>query len=194
MAHILPHWNWPDRFGKVTPVHVYTSGDEAELFINGKSLGSKHKDLLQYRLRWDDVTYEPGELKVVTYKDGKRWAEDVVRTTGKASMVELIADKTTIKSDGRDLIFVTVRIEDKDGMVVPTEGRPIHFRISGPAIIIAVGNGDAADHDSFQSDHCNSFHGLCMVIVKSIEGRPGQIVLSAHSDGLTDGQVEVSSR
>ena len=68
MAHILPHWNWPDRVGQVTPVHVYTSGDEAELFLNGKSLGRKKKGQFEYRLRWDDVKYEPGELKVVAYK------------------------------------------------------------------------------------------------------------------------------
>ena len=72
MAHILPHWNWPERVGQITPVHVYTSGDEAELFLNGKSLGRKKKGQFEYRLRWDDVVYEPGELKVVAYKNGKR--------------------------------------------------------------------------------------------------------------------------
>ena len=70
MAHILPHWNWPDRIGKTTPVHVFTSGDEAELFLNGKSLGRKKKEQYEYRLRWDDVKYEPGELKVIAYKNG----------------------------------------------------------------------------------------------------------------------------
>ena len=70
MAHILPHWNWPDRVGQITPVHVYTSGDSAELFLNGKSLGLKTKEQYEYRLRWDDVVYQPGELKVVAYKDG----------------------------------------------------------------------------------------------------------------------------
>ncbi|HLP24517.1 MAG TPA: beta-galactosidase GalB, partial [Acidobacteriota bacterium] len=81
MAHILPHWNWPDRVGEVTPVHVYGSGDEAELFLNGQSLGRKKRGPLEYRFRWDDVKYQPGELKVVTYKSGKPWAEAVQRTT-----------------------------------------------------------------------------------------------------------------
>ena len=71
MAHILPHWNWPERVGQVTPVHVYTSGDEAELFLNGKSLGRKKREQNQYRLRWDEVKYEPGELRVVAYKTAK---------------------------------------------------------------------------------------------------------------------------
>src|ERR1051326_6070374 len=79
MAHILPHWNWPERVGQVTPVHVYTSGDEAELFLNGKSLGKKKKGQYEYRLHWDDVTYQPGELRVVAYKNGKKWATDAMK-------------------------------------------------------------------------------------------------------------------
>ncbi|HEY8902050.1 MAG TPA: beta-galactosidase GalB, partial [Chthoniobacterales bacterium] len=75
MAHILPHWTWPERVGKVTPVHIYTSGDEAELFLNGRSLGRKAKRPGEFRLRWDEVKYEPGELRVVAYKNGQRWAE-----------------------------------------------------------------------------------------------------------------------
>ena len=89
MAHILPHWNWPDRTNQVTPVHVYTSGDSAELFLNGKSLGLKKKGPLEYRLHWDDVKYEPGTLKVVAYKNGKRWATDVMKTTGPAAKLTL---------------------------------------------------------------------------------------------------------
>ena len=103
MAHILPHWNWPERIGEVTPVHVFTSGDEAELFLNGKSLGRKKKNQYEYRLRWDDVKYEPGELKVVAYKNGRKWAEDLVETTGESVRLEAKADRKTIKSDGKDL-------------------------------------------------------------------------------------------
>jgi beta-galactosidase len=84
MAHILPHWTWPERRGQVTPVHVFTSGDEGELFLNGRSLGRKRKGLLEYRLRWDDVVYEPGSLEVVTYKNGVTWTRDAVRTAGHA--------------------------------------------------------------------------------------------------------------
>ena len=84
MAHILPHWTWPERVGQVTPVHVFTSGDEAELFLNGRSLGRKKKGPYEYRLRWDDVVYEPGALEVVAYKNGRRWATDVVKTAQRA--------------------------------------------------------------------------------------------------------------
>jgi len=114
MAHILPHWNWPDRVGQVTPVHVYTSGDSAELFLNGKSLGLKKKGPYEYRLHWDDVVYQPGELKVVAYKNGKEWATDVMKTTGPAAKLKLQADHNTIKADGQDLSFVTVTVADQD--------------------------------------------------------------------------------
>ena len=94
MAHILPHWNWPERIGKTTPVYVYTSGDEAELFLNGKSLGKKKKKKgrFEYRLRWNDVVYQPGELRVVAYREGKPWANDVVKTSGEPAKLLLQAD------------------------------------------------------------------------------------------------------
>ena len=93
MAHIVPqNWNWPERIGKVTPVQVYTSGDTAELFINGKSLGVKKKGAFEYRLSWNDVVYEPGTLKVVATKNGKKWAAEIVKTTGAAAKLELKAD------------------------------------------------------------------------------------------------------
>jgi len=132
MAHILPHWNWPDRVGQVTPVHVYSSGDEAELFLNGKSLGRKKRGPLEYRFRWNDAVYQPGELKVVTYKAGKKWAEDVQRTTGPAAKLLLAADRATVRADGSDLAFVTVTVADKDGLLVPRSKNALKFTLSGP--------------------------------------------------------------
>ncbi len=120
MAHILPHWNWPERVDSITPVHVYTSGDEAELFLNGKSLGRKVKVAGEdFRLVWDNVVYEPGEVKVVAYKNGKQWATDTVKTTGAAAKLNLAANRNEIASDGVDLSYITVKIQDKDGLTVP---------------------------------------------------------------------------
>src|SRR4030095_14793278 len=96
MAHILPHWTCSDRVGKITPVHVYSSGDEAEWFLNNKSLGKRKKSAYEYRFRWDDVVYEPGKLRVVTYKNGKQWATDEVITSGNASDLQLNVDRKTI--------------------------------------------------------------------------------------------------
>src|SRR5947207_4940486 len=138
MAHILPHWNWPERVGQVTPVHVYTSGDEAELFFNGKSLGKKTRGKFQYRLHWDDVKYEPGELHVVAYKNGKQWAEDTVKTTGEPAKLALQPDRATIHADGSDLSYVTVTIGDKAGLMVPRSTNLVKFAIEGPGEIAAV--------------------------------------------------------
>ncbi|HKO80703.1 MAG TPA: beta-galactosidase GalB, partial [Chitinophagaceae bacterium] len=112
MVHILPHWNWPDRSGQITPVHVFTSGDEAELFLNGRSLGKKKKAAFEYRLRWDAIKYQPGELKVIAYKNGKKWAEQKVQTTGEATQLMVSADRNIINADGEDLSFITVKVAD----------------------------------------------------------------------------------
>src|SRR5689334_5246926 len=184
MAHILPHWNWPGREGQVTPVHVYTSGEEAELFLNGRSLGRKKEGPFEYRLRWDEVKYEPGELRVVAYKNGKRWAEDVVKTTGPAERLTLKADRATIDADGSDLSFVRVSVVDKSGLVVPRAKNRVHFELSGPGEIVAVDNGDATSHESFQSKERAAYNGLCLVVVRSKADAAGSIKLVAHSEGL----------
>ena len=194
MAHILPHWNWPRRVGQVTPVHVYTSGDEAELFLNGTSLGRKKRGPMQYRFRWDDVVYQPGELRVVTYKNGKPWAQDVVKTTDAASAIQLSADRATIAADGKDLSFITVKIADKNGLNVPRSNNLLRFEISGPGAIVATDNGDATDLLSFQSTSRKAFNGMALVIVRSVKGKPGRIVVRASSAGLKGTEVLLSSR
>ncbi|HKC64093.1 MAG TPA: beta-galactosidase GalB [Pyrinomonadaceae bacterium] len=193
MAHILPHWNWPERKGQVTPVHVYTSGDEAELFLNGRSLGRKKKGQFEYRLRWDDVVYEPGELRVVAYKNGKRWAEDVVKTTGAQSRLTLKADRSTINADGQDLSFITVTVADKEGLLVPRSRNRVRFEISGPGEIVAVDNGDPTSLESFQSKERAAFNGLVLVIVRAKAGQPGNIRLKAQADGLSGAEILIRS-
>ena len=193
MAHILPHWNWPDRVGQVTPVHVYTSGDSAELFLNGKSLGLKTKGRYEYRLRWDDVVYQPGKLKVVAYKNGKKWAMDVMKTTGPAARLKLQADRNTIKADGQDLSFVTVTVADKDGLLVPRSKNRVHFDINGPGEIVATDNGDATSFESFQSHERNAFNGLCLVIVRAKAGESGKIMLRATSEVLAGAEIPITA-
>lgn len=191
MAHILPHWNWPERKGLVTPVHVYTSGDEAELFLNGKSLGRKRKGEFEYRLKWDSVVYQPGELKVIAYKNGAKWAEDVVRTTEKASVLSMTADRPVVHPDGTDLIFITVRIEDKNKLLVPKSNNQLNFSIEGPGRIIATDNGDAASHELFQAKSKKAFNGLCLVIVAAEKGAAGSFTVKAESKGLKAASVKV---
>jgi len=194
MAHILPHWNWPGRLGQVTPVHVFTSGDEAELFLNGKSLGRKKKGAYEYRLRWDDVKYTPGELKVVAYKGGKKWAEDVVRTTEEPEKLELSADRQVFEADGKDLSFVTLRITDKNGKIIPQAKNPIKFSLEGPGEIVATDNGDATNLVSFASPERDAFNGLCLVIIRGKSGQAGTIKLKAESKGLESASIALVSK
>ena len=189
MAHIFPHWNWSERVGQVTPVHVYTSGDEAELFLNGKSLGRKQKGQYEYRLRWDEVVYVPGELKVVAYLKGKQWATDTVKTTGEAAKILLSVDRDKITADGLDLAFVTVTIADKSGLLVPRSHNLVKFTIATPGEIVAVSNGDAASHEPFQAKQRKAFNGLCQVIVKAKTEQAGKMVLKAESDGLESAEI-----
>ncbi len=345
MAHILPHWNWPGREGEITPVHVYTSGDEAELFLNGKSLGKKKKAIIgqaeskeimpislsskktasassvqegnlvangndnnmktrwcassenkneawttdlgsiqpvkscviywekqagnysytvevsnnesdwsvvaeskfkgknncsihtfdtnarylkvnindlndstwasfyecqvfntdkpdiykvtspeYYRLRWDDVKYQPGTLKAVAYKDGKVWATDTVSTTGEADAVKLSPDATTIKADGSDLCYITAEIIDSNGEMVPRTNNFVQFEISGPGEIIATGNGDATNPDCFKNTGRNAYNGMVLAIVRSIEGQKGTITVTAKSEGLKTDTVSFKAK
>ncbi len=193
MAHILPHWNWEGREGQVTPIHVYTSGDAAELFVNGKSHGMKTRGEYDYRLRWDDVKYEPGEVKVVAYRNGEKWAEDMVKTAGAATQLEAVADRQVMKADGYDLIFVTVRVLDGDGNFVPKADNLVSFSVTGPADIVATDNGDPTSHELFQNKHVKAFNGMCLVILKSKKGQAGDILLKASAEGMDDVAVKAMS-
>jgi beta-galactosidase len=193
MVHILPHWNWPGRVGKTTPVHVYTSGDEAELFLNGKSLGRKKKGPKEYRLRWDEVKYQPGELKAVAYKNGKKWAETTVKTSDAPATLSLSPDRPEIKADGEDLSFVTLRVLDANGIVVPTAAAPVEFSIDGPGEIVATGNGDPTNRIPFGSKKRPAFNGLALVVIRSIPGKTGTITLEARSPGLKPAKTAISA-
>lgn len=334
--HILPHWTWPDRVGQVTPVFVYTNGDSAELFLNGKSLGKRAKvtdkrglenlalgrpaqasseetgrgnlsanandsvphtrwtasngDVPQiwqvdlgapkrvkqiaidfeqaaknyqyvvegstdgttwttlatpivtdqntqanhavnttsrylrvrftglekgawasivnfaayatskpqgsdrYRLRWDDVIYQPGELKAVAYKDGQKIGEDSVHTAGAPARLVATADHAAIHADGYDLSYVTIDLVDVHGTLIPTADQLLKFRVSGPAVIAGVDNGDAHSMEPFQSDRRQLFNGKALVILRSKRGEEGEVTLTISSDGIPDAQVKMQTR
>ncbi|MGA2855087.1 MAG: beta-galactosidase GalB, partial [Verrucomicrobiota bacterium] len=210
MAHILPHWNWPERAaqqvtnavtggltnrpGLVTPVHVFTSGDSAELFLNGKSLGKKTKGPFEYRLQWNDVKYQPGTLKVVAYKNGKKWATDVMKTAGSAAKLTMQADHANIAADGQDLSYITVTVADTHGLLVPRSKNHIKFSIVGPGEIVATDNGDATSFEPFQAPEHSAYNGLALVIVRAKAGQPGTFTVKAEADGLKIGTVRVTSK
>lgn len=191
MVHILPHWNFPDRVGKVTPVFVYTSGDEAELFLNGKSLGRKKKGQYEYRLKWEDVVYEPGELKAVAYKHGRKWAEAQVVTTGKAVGLKLTPDKKEVRSDGDDLVFVRVSLVDAQGREVPTAEPVISCKLEGKGRIVATDNGDPTCLIPFQETVRPAFNGLYLAIVKPARDTDGVLRLTAEAEGMPAETIEI---
>ncbi len=341
-VHILPHWNWPDHIGKQVPVFVYTNGDSAELFLNGKSLGRRSKgetpdkpknlavgkplsasttkrsfepdlagddnrasrwcadsvspmqwlqvdlgksesikcfviefereakcygyvlkvspDLINwttvatkptsefpqwggstasvhkmdvqaryarlefdelregnwasvcefavysdnaqsnyynstydYRLRWNYVDYEPGELRVVAYSDNKEIGKALMKTAGEPAKIHLTPDRTKLNSSGDDLCYVLVEAFDKDGVPCPLADNTLHFQVEGPATIAGVGNGNPLSLEPFQSDSCQLFFGKAMLIVRANEQNPGPITISADADGLEGASVVITS-
>ena len=177
---------------------VFTSGDEGELFLNGKSLGRQRKQPgvwdRAYRLRWDDVRYEPGVLEAVVYKDGREWARDVVKTTGSAAKLVLVAESAALAADGEDVCYVNVSVRDAEGLVVPNAKVPVKFSVEGPGEIVATDNGDETDFDDFRRPDRKTFNGWAQVIVRAIPGRPGDITVKAMSDGLAAAYVTIKSR
>ncbi len=201
MVHLLPHWNWKEKKGEEIPVYGYTNCEEAELFLNGKSLGKRVKGVdkpkhlvdftvwdgsdfyTSYRLKWD-VPYEAGELRIVAYKQGKAVSEKIIHTAGKPAQIHLTPDRTTLAADGQDLSYVTVEILDKKGNLCPMADNLVEFEVTGAGILKAVGNGNAATTDSFQASERSAFSGKCMAIIQSSKLESGNIEIKASSKGL----------
>ena len=205
-AHILPHWNWAGREGQKTPVMVFTSGDEAELFVNGKSQGvrrrgdaptftQKDKSLVvsknQYRFTWEDVVYEPGTVEVVVKKDGQPWATAKRVTAGAAASVQAQVDRATIAGDARDLAHVELALCDAQGHVVPTDSRKVEFTIDGPADLIGFCNGNPVDHTCMQDLKQSFFNGRMLAVVRGKRGQSGTATVTVKAEGLPELKVPV---
>ena len=197
VLHILPHWNFPERVGQIVPVFCYTNYPKAELFVNGKSMGVKTHDksdrYKRYRLIWDDVVYEPGEIKVVSYNEvGTVAAEKIVRTAGEPYQIKLTADRNKIKADAKDLSFVTVEVLDKDGNLCPTANQLLFFEVKGVGKLKALCNGDATDQISFCSSYLRLFNGKIVAIVES-KKIAGDIELHAFGSYLRDNKINIKT-
>ena len=193
--HVLPHWTFPGRDGETTPVYCYTSWPSAELFVNGKSQGRIVKNpatrLDRYRLRWNNVKYEPGEIKVVAYDyDGTPKGEKIIRTAGAPARIVLKADRNSISSKGEDLSFVTVSVVDKDGNPCPTATNKMKFNVSGAAKFRAACNGDATSLVAFNSTEMPLFSGELVVVVEGL--KRGAATLSVSADGLTTATLPIT--
>ncbi|MBN1831258.1 MAG: DUF4982 domain-containing protein [Deltaproteobacteria bacterium] len=206
-AHILPHWNWPNRKGKTVPVFVYTNGDSAELFLNGRSLGKRSKlndvpgglkgeyyaGIDKYRLRWMDVIYEPGELRAVIYKNGAVIGESIKKTAGDPVGLVLTPDRDKIFADGYDLSYVLVESVDKEGNPCPLADDTVTFKLDGPAEIAGIGNGNPLSMEPFQDSEHSLFYGKAMLLIRPIEGESGPVTISATAEGYETTQVHLQA-
>ena len=204
--HVLPHWNWAGREGEVTPVFVYTSYPSAELFVNGESQGVRakkaadgivpclgEKAMERFRLMWNDVTYQPGEIKVVAYDtDGKAVAEKVVRTAGKASAIRLTPDREVLNADGEDLCYVNVSLVDKDGNPVPIDSRLVKVKVTGAGSFKAIANGDPTCLEPFQQPQMHLFSGQLTVLVQAAS-QPGDITVEVTGKGVKKAIMKIKT-
>jgi len=222
-VYISPHWNWEGHEGKSIPVFVYTNGDEAELFLNGKSLGRRKKidpDQVKtssaiagsldfdvnlddrenpyyeivdaYRLRWLGVSYEPGELKAVAYKNGKMIGEAMMQTAGDTYRLRLTADRKSLDANGMDLCYITVEMVDVDGTVCPLAMDKLTFQVEGAARLMGVANGNQMGHDVFTDATHPLFYGKAVVVLRSEPGQSGMAVLTVSSDKGLEARTEIN--
>jgi beta-galactosidase len=211
MVHLLPHWNWAGHEGQIISVIAYTNCDSVELFLNGKSYGTKTyvfpqqghaKSWMGYarpfvapttsdlHLSWD-VPYEPGTLKVIGKKGGKIVSEEV-HTTSAPAAIRLSADRTDLNADNREIVNVKAEIVDKDGWVVPDANNLIEFKVEGEGILIGTDNGNPMDKTQMKSKQRNAFDGLALAVIQSTE-KSGNIRITAISANLKDAVLQVFS-
>lgn len=207
--HVLPHWTWPGRENQITPVMVYTDYPEAELFINGRSMGRQHKYsamevaaatadslalLRRYRLIWDNVRYEPGTIRIVAYDaKGRAVQERKVSTAGKPHHLVVETTKKLLDKKYGNLAFMHVKVVDKDGNLCPDDHRVVNFQVEGAGEYVAASNGDAADLNLYHLNRMPFFHGQLMAAVRST-GKEGKIRFTATADGVEPYSIIIETK
>ncbi|HEY5563374.1 MAG TPA: DUF4982 domain-containing protein, partial [Clostridiaceae bacterium] len=142
-------------------------------------------------LSWD-VPYEAGIIKVIGRKDGRIVCEEGITTAGEPSRIEILADRSTIISDGLDVCHITVKITDESGHICPLADNLITFEIVGEGTLIGVDNGRPDSHESFKANYRHAFNGMALAIIQS-NIKPGAIHINASSTGLNSGVLTVVS-
>jgi beta-galactosidase len=191
VLHVFPHWSWKPG-ETVDIVAYYNNADEVELFLNGRSQGTKRKQGDDMRVFWR-LAFEPGLLKAVSRKNGRVVLSREVRTAETPAKIVLTPDRGAIKADGVDLSFVTVKVVDKNGTPVPLADNLIKFELAGSGAIVGVDNGNQISHESFKANQRKAFHGMALAIVQS-KLKPGRIVLKATAAGLESTSVVINAR
>jgi beta-galactosidase len=191
VLHVFPHWNWKPG-EKVDVVAYFNNADEVELFLNGRSQGTKRKQGDDMHVFWR-LPFEPGVLKAVSRKNGRVVLTREVRTAEEPARIVLVPDRQALKADGMDLSFVTVRVVDRNGTLVPAADNLIKFELTGEGSIIGVDNGHQISHESFKGNQRKAFHGMALAIVQAKQ-KPGRIVLRATSGNLAPASIVLNAR
>jgi beta-galactosidase len=191
VLHIYPHWNWKQG-DTVDVVSYYNNADEVELFLNGKLLGIRKKSGDDLHVMWR-VKYEPGVIKAISRKDGKVVLTKEIKTAGKPAKIILTADRNNIKADGNDLSFITAKVVDAKGNVVPDADNLIEFTAKGEGEVIATDNGLQTSLEPFKSNKHKAFNGLCLAVVQSKE-KAGTVVVTASAQGLQSTSVIIATK
>ncbi|UOQ68474.1 glycoside hydrolase family 2 TIM barrel-domain containing protein [Hymenobacter volaticus] len=190
VLHLLPHWNW--RPGQTVDVWAYYSqADEVELLLNGKSLGTRKKQGADLHVLWR-VPYAPGTLQAVSRKGGQTVLTRTINTTAPAAKIELTADRSKLQADGKDLSFLTVRVLDAAGNLVPDAANLVQFAVNGPGLVAGVDNGYQASLEPFKADSRKAYNGMCLAIIQTTE-KEGTITVQATADNLTPAAVTLTS-
>jgi len=188
VLHVFPHWNW--KPGDTIDIWAYYNhADEVELYLNGKSLGTKRKKGDDLHIVWR-VKYEPGTVKAISRKDGHVVLTKEIRTAGKPAKIILTADQKNIKADGKDLSFIKVMIVDSEGNLVPDANNLVKFTATGEGTVIATDNGSETSMESFQAKEHKAFNGLCLAVIQSKE-KQGSIKLTAEAEGLQSASINI---
>ncbi|MFY0606475.1 MAG: DUF4982 domain-containing protein [Cyclobacteriaceae bacterium] len=190
MVHLLPHWTWPGKEGKVIPVWTYSNAEEVELFLNGKSLGV-NSNQGKMNLSWD-VPYVPGELKAVARTNGEIVSEKVMKTAGAPASIQILADNPTMKADGESCVHLEFNILDSDGNFVPNADDLLEFEISGPANNIGLENGDPLDLTSTKLNSRKVFNGKALMILQNT-GEEGVVSVEVKSEGIKSNIIELKA-
>jgi len=195
--HLLPHWNWAGREGQITPVYCYTNYPTAELFLNGKSQGriTKNPDsrLDRYRLRWNQVRYEAGELRVVVYdQQGNPQGEQTIRTAGTPTRLSAQADRTTLHADGADMAFITVQALDRDSNPSPLADNLIKVQVRGAANFKGICNGDPTSSETFVQPQMHLFNGQLVIGIITTR-QAGRIQVHISGKGLQSTSIQLQS-
>ena len=182
VLHLLPHWNWNE--GQTVDVWAYSNAEEVELFLNGKSLGTKRKSADELHFMWR-VPYQSGELKAISRTKGKEILTKTIKTAGEVAKIQLTADRKNINADGKDLSFITVTLLDKHGNIVPKAHNLVKFELTGVGEIVGVDNGLQTSLESFKASERKAYNGQCLVVIQS-KKTVGKMVLKARTEGVSE--------